>query len=231
MKCEYCGKKHDGSYCSGRFCSKKCSKASSTKNDKNNTKKINCVKCGIETIVGKRAPHSTQCLQCRIKIKKLKESKKIRPRQTKNKGELKDLLSKKRIEAILAGKINMPTKVIYEGILCDSKLEACAIKYLKSIGETNIIKNKQYVIEYKYNGTIKRFIPDFITDNLIVEVKSDVYNSLNIKWHNYRDTIEAKKEALNKLALNLNKRSLWLDKTNKDFLKLYRKEFVNCSVA
>ena len=31
MKCEKCGKDHDGSYASGRFCSKKCAKSYSTK--------------------------------------------------------------------------------------------------------------------------------------------------------------------------------------------------------
>lgn len=31
MKCEYCGKEHDGSYGSGRFCSKSCAKGFSTK--------------------------------------------------------------------------------------------------------------------------------------------------------------------------------------------------------
>ena len=32
MKCENCGKEHNGSYGSGRFCSKECAKSFSTKN-------------------------------------------------------------------------------------------------------------------------------------------------------------------------------------------------------
>ena len=31
MKCENCNNEHDGSYCSGRFCSEKCAKSFSTK--------------------------------------------------------------------------------------------------------------------------------------------------------------------------------------------------------
>ena len=39
MICENCGKEHDGTYGSGRFCCSKCARSFSTKNDDNNQQK------------------------------------------------------------------------------------------------------------------------------------------------------------------------------------------------
>lgn len=44
--CENCGKEHDGSYGSGRFCSKECARAFSTKNSKGQLKEAKCIDCG-----------------------------------------------------------------------------------------------------------------------------------------------------------------------------------------
>ena len=38
MICEYCGKEHNGSYGSGRFCSEECARSYSTKNIKGQLK-------------------------------------------------------------------------------------------------------------------------------------------------------------------------------------------------
>lgn len=47
MICENCGKEHDGSYGSGRFCSKFCANSFSRKNiDKSKTKLVKCIDCG-----------------------------------------------------------------------------------------------------------------------------------------------------------------------------------------
>lgn len=54
--CENCGKEHDGSYATGRFCSKKCARSFSTKNDTKGIKKISsCEGCGKNFEIGKRA--------------------------------------------------------------------------------------------------------------------------------------------------------------------------------
>ena len=67
MICENCGKEHDGSYGSGRFCSKKCAKSFSTKNIiKNELKKAKCISCGEDIYINKRASDKTcKCDKCR----------------------------------------------------------------------------------------------------------------------------------------------------------------------
>ena len=70
--CEYCNQTHDGSYGSGRFCSKKCAKSySSHKNLPNLKKKSKCCVCGKEIEIGKngstRGPH--KCEECKKKKK------------------------------------------------------------------------------------------------------------------------------------------------------------------
>ena len=76
MKCENCGSNHDGSYGSGRFCSKKCARGYATKNKRkeiNDKVSIslggkgslrdvnsNCINCGKELYKGKKYC-STKC--------------------------------------------------------------------------------------------------------------------------------------------------------------------------
>ena len=55
MKCEYCGKNHDGEY-SERFCSSTCArKYSSHKCDRNLTKPGKCIVCGKDIMIPKNA--------------------------------------------------------------------------------------------------------------------------------------------------------------------------------
>lgn len=64
--CENCGKEHNGSYGSGRFCSKECAKSFSTKSDNKVSLKLgNCIDCGKEIYVNKRASLLTcRCRDC-----------------------------------------------------------------------------------------------------------------------------------------------------------------------
>ena len=68
-KCEYCGKEHNGSYGSGRFCSKQCSKdyiSSKNRNAHNPKVKAHLDKLRIEGKVNHpRAPYGTwKCSLC-----------------------------------------------------------------------------------------------------------------------------------------------------------------------
>ena len=66
MKCEYCGKEHDGSYGSGRFCSSRCKQIylviRSNKSPKRKHKYI-CSECKIEYIGGLRKKNDL-CSKC-----------------------------------------------------------------------------------------------------------------------------------------------------------------------
>ena len=63
--CENCGKEHDGSYGSGRFCSKECAKSYSSKSLDNTNKKLaKCIDCGTPIFISKRA--STKNCKCKV---------------------------------------------------------------------------------------------------------------------------------------------------------------------
>lgn len=67
--CENCGKYHEGTFTTGRFCSKECAKAYSTKNEiKGQKKELPCSKCNKIIIVGKRSdPKKITCEYCKSK--------------------------------------------------------------------------------------------------------------------------------------------------------------------
>lgn len=85
MVCENCGKIHDGSYGSGRFCSSICARSFVTKNDnKNEQKEAKCINCGKTIYINKRASiNKCKCDKCKsdyilqndkkIHIKSIKE--------------------------------------------------------------------------------------------------------------------------------------------------------------
>ena len=65
MICENCGKEHDGSYGSGRFCSKECARAFSSKNTTGQLKEAKCIDCGKIIYIGKRASDKKcRCEEC-----------------------------------------------------------------------------------------------------------------------------------------------------------------------
>jgi len=74
MICENCGKEHNGSYGSGRFCCKKCAKSFSTKNEKNKDKlkEAKCIDCGKTIYINKRNSLLTcRCEECKKIYKKI----------------------------------------------------------------------------------------------------------------------------------------------------------------
>ncbi len=222
MKCENCGNEHDGSYGSGRFCSSKCARGFSTKakrkeiNEKVSKKLKKEKKKNFCEVCGKEISSRRKYLRCNDH--KMPVSK-----------ETKEKLSTSRIEKIKQGYLNKPCRVEvnYKGniIKCDSKLEVAVLEYLRSLGEEHINRNFDHV-DYDFNGETKKFLPDFITENYLVEAKSIIGNSLNEKWHSYKEQVPLKKEALIKKADELGKKPLWLNKSeNKELRKIYTKFF------
>ena len=68
MICENCGKTHDGSFGSGRFCCKECARSFSTKYITGQLKEAKCIDCGKIIYIGKRASIKTcRCDDCNKK--------------------------------------------------------------------------------------------------------------------------------------------------------------------
>lgn len=66
MKCEQCNSEIDGTYGSGRFCSKKCSNSYVSNKYIVTYKKVLCIECGIGVIVDNRASSKLcKCQWCR----------------------------------------------------------------------------------------------------------------------------------------------------------------------
>ena len=71
MMCENCGKEHNASYGSGRFCSKECARSYSSKQNKNELKEAKCINCGKPIFINKKASILTcKCNECKNKVNK-----------------------------------------------------------------------------------------------------------------------------------------------------------------
>ena len=82
--CETCGKEHDGTYASGRFCCVNCAKAfSSHKNIKGLKKNVKCSICGNQIEIGKNALNDSKYHICEDCRKKKKEEEKINKKLNK----------------------------------------------------------------------------------------------------------------------------------------------------
>ena len=69
MICENCGKEHDGSYATGRFCSVVCARSFSSKTNKGLKKILICPECGIQFECSVKASKNTRCPECRKKYR------------------------------------------------------------------------------------------------------------------------------------------------------------------
>ena len=102
-------------------------------------------------------------------------------------------------------------------IRCDSKVEYSCLNYFENNFEILDIERCDFLIDFDYDGIIKKYNPDFkittINDVYIVECKTILSSKeLVRKWSYYYDTIEYKKIVLDKyckennfLSFNYNK--------------------------
>lgn len=270
MICEKCGKEHDGTYGSGRFCSKECARSYSTINeDKAKTKIAKCIDCGKEITINKRASiKNCRCSECA----RINATKKVFQYKHKNSD----------CKCVYCGKIFMPDllpsgaksmrttcsdeclaklrgkrmselneayhfggyrkgsgrgkKGWYKGIFCDSTWElAFVIYYL----EHNLnIKRCTEKRKYIFNNKEYTYIPDFITDNGIIEIKGfkteqwqakieqnpdvivlyakEMEKYLNYATEKYGNHIEMLYDDSGKYLKDMNRTHYWLHKNNKN---------------
>lgn len=215
--CEYCENAIIGKYGSGRFCSSPCAKGYSTREKR---KEINnMVSQKLSTGI---KLYEIKCKNCEsIFNTKNKKAKFCNIICFSSSLEIKELLSKKRVESIKSGIVNgngIKSDYIFKGITikCDSNIERACLNYFENLGASNI-KRSKIVIEYVYNGIKKRFLPDFEIElynkKYLVEAKGVMtIKSINEKWRDYNEIGEIKKKSLMKYCLYNNMEPFWFTK-------------------
>lgn len=200
MQCENCGKIHDGSYGSGRFCSSKCSRGFSTKSKRSeinesvskklkgtfngkpayeNIKKI-CAECGKEFEIDHKHRSQIYCSHACTHSSSTFRENVSKGMKGINVGEKNGMYGKspanvKRIE-VQSDKHVGNTKFFVR-----SSWESKYVDELNS--DSNVVKfefePRQYRVKYVDEFGAKRtYQPDFlINDTIVVEIK----NSWNVK--------------------------------------------------
>lgn len=212
-----------------KFCSISCSAKYGNrhreyvpKND-NRMKSAFCKRCGDVVHVSIRASLlNVLCTKCKKeKIIKIKQKYIISD-------DTREKLSKARIKSIKEGKTNFNSiKCDYNFknkiIKCDSKIEYSCLDYFEKNYKVLSIERNTITIPYIMNGNKKLFLPDFkitTTDGIyLVEAKGDIIgDTLNKKWHFYKESSLLKKEALKKYCEENNIKFFWYTKNmNKKF--------------
>lgn len=200
--CENCGKEHDGTYGSGRFCSSKCSKGFSTKakrkeineNVKNTLiRKINggdtfgyirhktliekmCPTCK-NTFQPKKSTTIYCCVKCKTENKELKERQRLTCQ--KNCGGYR--------EGSGRGKKSWYNSIIAGPVYLQSSWEVAYAKYL-DINKINWKRNTQ---RFYYSDGIKfrYYIPDFylIDEDTFIEIKGYKIELDTLKWKSVKN--------------------------------------------
>jgi hypothetical protein len=117
--------------------------------------------------------------------------------------KIKDGLFKPKLKSI---KCNYPFKD--KKIRCDSKVEYSCLDYFEKNYTVIDIERCNFLIDFEFNNVLRKYNPDFkiTTENVIyiVECKTILSNKeLVRKWKYYYDTIEQKKDSLQKYCNNM----------------------------
>jgi hypothetical protein len=171
MICERCNKEHDGSFGSGRFCSRACANARArseeTKRKIRESVEIYNESAG-KVVWSKVQP--TQCKLCNNDLPKGNSSGYCHSCSTKR-PEVREKISKAN-KGKTGGFRNYGgngKSGIYKGFLCQSSWELAWLIYQLDNG-VNVQRNKEY-FEYIVNGTQKKYYPDFVVDGVYYEIK------------------------------------------------------------
>ncbi len=208
MICENYGKKHDGSYGSGRFCGSVCARGFSTKEKRDEIsrktsdtlhlkcrKQYECVICG-KKFFKKGKPRKTCSEQCLKKIKTLvgrKGSEACRKRYTKEEWSVIQRAAYRNGNNYVAGGVTRWFQ--YKNIKVQGTYELRVCKILDKLKNNKTIKEWEYTNDrYSYVGldnSIHSYILDFKVfknDNSFyyIEVKGYERPSDQLKWNAVR---------------------------------------------
>lgn len=84
-------------------------------------------------------------------------------------------ISEGRTKVILAGRYDSSGRKghrgHYDGVYFHSSWELAYYVYTKETTNKHIARNMSAVLEYEYAGRVRRYIPDFVVDGALVEIK------------------------------------------------------------
>lgn len=189
MICENCGNDHTGEFGSGRFCSLKCSRSFSTKNNRteiskkiaNSLRKIslirNCKICGTEfysKIVRTKTCSSSECRKLNRSLCMLGTKSKSGPLRKKGSGGLRDGGGKSKVYEYISS---------HNEKMFLNLEELTIAKLLDDLKATWNRNTRGF--EYEDNEKIRKFYPDFYVDELksYVEYKGWITDQMRRKMN------------------------------------------------
>jgi hypothetical protein len=225
--CEKCGKEHDGSFATGRFCNRRCANSrvrtpeikEKTSKTLRETLQNNPRLCNSGRRPGRRHPDKIcVCVFCHKDFTAQWNSRK----ETCSPQCKRQQQSVKTIEKVKAGQIKSKSircEYLYRGhtIRCDSLMECACLDWCEHNLDPIDMKRSTLVLEYADDDTTRRYLPDFEIKNsknelIFVECKSQHMSShLSEKWHRYKHTSVLKKQALEEYALEVGATVVWFD--------------------
>ena len=94
--------------------------------------------------------------------------------------EGKDNISKGRIKVILEGKHDSSGRKghrgHYDNVYFHSSWELAYYVFIKETTSKTIIRNSTLVLNYMFEGTKRRYVPDFIVDGKLIEIKGYLHS-------------------------------------------------------
>lgn len=218
--CENCGKEHDGTYGSGRFCSTKCSRGFSTKVKRKeiNEKVSESIKNRLTKgeYVGFAKPTKMKieliCKGCNSTFYSKKHNQSYcstacvheyhMPIIGRNGGGPRDGAGRGK-----SGK--------YKNIWCDSSYELAWVIY--NLEHSIKFERNREGYSYEFNGKKHTYYPDFIADGKLIEIKGFLRENDVHKFQSIKDKeliILFKKDLTTELNYVINK-------YGKDYIRLY----------
>ena len=222
--CERCGKVMTEKYGSGRFCSRSCANSREFSVETNLKRSKTTAKTIIDKNLLNYQNNPNFCVICNQPLPYSKRFNKTCCKACKlvyQSDIMKNVIKESGLHLTAIKKYKYG---FYNGIECDSSWELAYVLYELDHGK-NVIRNTD-CFPYTYNNEIHSYFPDFIVDNVYVEIKGY-----------YDDVVKAKVSQFPKdLSLNIidkTKISIYLDYAintyGKDFWKLYDKDKKSCN--
>lgn len=222
MKCEKCDANHDGTFATGRFCSRACAN-SRTWSKADRKKKSESARTSLKVLqanrlIGKRLRERTikrnerSCPICKKVFWKSQKNEQIfcsmKCCRADTKFEFRKKLGGYRIGSG-RGKSGW-----FSGIRCDSSWELAYVIYCRDHG-IKIERNRQS-FEYYFEGKKRKYIPDFLVSDRLVEIKGYVTKQWKAKLAHLNHPIEVLYEKEMQPILEY-----VTQKYGHDFLRLY----------